>query len=369
MNIPTFKRELEFVTGCMGTKSTIPIMSNVMIDVKKRICTLTGTDLEVAAVSAFSMPSEKAWKGTVPARPLLKILKSLKGVDEAPFTWDKDFKLSIKAGSFESSLDGMSTDSFPELPPAPDERISFPLPSLAAMFAAVKHAISSEESRFTLNAGLLDLSKSGLRVVATDGYRLALASMPWPGADVTLRCLFHKATLVHFANLRGGTVDFAQNTDRHYFFAKDGKVARLLMERKLTGSFPDYERVIPKEFKIHVTVKREALLHAIKQVKPYADERSLAGRFLFESTLAKSGITVNAETSDRGKGSASLAAGFQDLCRLEIGLSLDYMEQALTAFKSDDVEILANDPNSQIMIKGTIAEGISMQEVLMPLRI
>lgn len=372
MNTKLLAKELEFVTtGVIEKKTSIPILSNVLIDVKKRVCTLTGTDLEIAAVTAFPMPSEKAWKGTVPARSLLQVLKPLNGTEDTTLDWDgKACKLAIQSGTFESSLDGMSAESYPELPKIPEDgRIVFRAETLAAIFSAVKHAISSEESRFTLNGALLDLRGDTIKIVATDGHRLALASTPWKGDETTLRCLVQRSMLERVPGLRGATVEFAQDEHHNFYLARDGKSVRLLLERKLNGTFPDYERVIPKgDFKIHATVKRLQLLDLAKRMQHYADARIKAGRLTFRSTLGASSVTVS-KCSDHGKGSGSIAAGIQEMGDLEIGISLQYLQDALRAFTSEDVEILAKDPESAMQINGSAGDGVTMQEIIMPVRI
>lgn len=368
MKIPLMRQELEFVSGCVETKSTIPILKHVLIEVKKRTCTLTGTDLENAAVSAFPMASEAAFKGTVSAKQLLKVLGTLKGQDEADAAWDaKKHCLKLTAGSFEASLEGMSPETYPELPKSPADLMTLPLDDVQSLFGATRHAISAEKSRFTLNAALLDMGAGFLRSIATDGHRLSVATAPCDSKD-TLRLLIGS----HLASQLGklsGTLQVGRDESHDFFFGKNQKSVRLLLQRRMTGNFPEYERVMPVAFKVKAIAKREDLLRAAKRVLPYVDERGRCARITICSTLAKSCIQIANQGGGHGECSDSVAASIPEFVSLAVGLNLGYFIEALTALTCENVEVLANNAESAVEIRGNVGEGREVREIVMPWRL
>ena len=175
----------------------------------------------------------------------------------------------------------MSRDSFPELPEMPAALAEIPIGVLARMISKTVFAISNEESRFTLSGALLVLRKGGLTMVATDGHRLAMVESRGdiPGIEGAYRALLPRKAMMELQKLAtdadpAAIVRFSG--DENHLFFKLG--ARLLLSRKLTGNFPDYERVLHKEHGASVSLNREELRAAIERVSQFSDERSRAIR-------------------------------------------------------------------------------------------
>src|SRR4030095_8374849 len=186
----------------------------------------------------------------VPARKLLDYIRLLPEGDVNMKFLDNHWA-SITSGRSRTRIAGMSRESFPELPAMPEPIAEVPVKTLASMISRTSFAISMEESRFTLNGALLLMRPEGLTMVATDGHRLAYvqATAAESGQmDQQFRALVPKKAMVELTKLADDAGPEAKITfagdDNHLFFQIGH---RQLSSRKLTGNFPDYERVLPKD--------------------------------------------------------------------------------------------------------------------------
>src|SRR6201999_2065039 len=165
-------RELSLSQGVVEKKTTIPILSNVLLEAADDRITLSATDLELGIRCSCPARIKKEGSGTVPARKLLDYVRLLPEGD-VNMKFLENHWASITSGRSRTRIAGMSRESFPELPMMPEPTAEIPIRTLAAMIARTAFAISMEESRFTLNGSLLLLRPEGLTMVATDGHRLA----------------------------------------------------------------------------------------------------------------------------------------------------------------------------------------------------
>src|SRR6476646_5710400 len=235
-------RELSLSQGVVEKKTTIPILSNVLLEAAGDRITLTATDLELGIRCSCPARVKKEGAGTVPARKLLDYMRLLPEGD-VNMKFLENHWASITAGRSRTRIAGMSRESFPELPQMPEPIAEIPVKTLTSMIGRTAFAISMEESSFTLNGALLLMRPEGLTMVATDGHRLAFVQSPSENgsAEQPFRALVPKkamAELVKLADDAGedGKAVFAGD-DNHLYF-QVGR--RLLIARKLTGNFPDY---------------------------------------------------------------------------------------------------------------------------------
>src|SRR6202166_3775842 len=181
-------RELNLSQGVVEKKTTIPILSNVLLEADGDRVHLTATDLELGIRCSCPARVKKSGGGTIPARRLLDYVRLLPDADVQVKVQDNHWA-SLVCGRSKTRIAGMSRDSFPELPEMPEQLAEMPIGVLGAMIAKTVFAISSEESRFTLNGALLVLRKGGVVMVATDGHRLAMveSSTDFPGVTGSYR--------------------------------------------------------------------------------------------------------------------------------------------------------------------------------------
>lgn len=361
-------RELSLSQGVVEKKTTIPILSNVLLEASGDRVTLTATDLELGIRCSCPARLKKEGAGTVPARKLLDYVRLLPEGD-VHMKFLENHWASITSGRSRTRIAGMSRESFPELPEMPEKIAQIPVRTLSSMISRTAFAISMEESRFTLNGALLVMRPEGLTMVATDGHRLAFvqASAADSGqVDKQFRALIPKkamAELVKLADESGedGTAIFAGD-DNHLFFQVGH---RLLITRKLTGNFPDYERVLPKDHQHVAKLQKDEIRSAIERVAQFADERSRAIRVQFSNGEVK----VFSSSVETGESEESVPSEYQGP-DLEIGFNAQYLLDFLRAIPQDHVAFELKDQKSAGEMKPA-GEGVAehYRYVVMPMRI
>jgi DNA polymerase III subunit beta len=274
---------------------------------------------------------------------------------------------SFVCGRSRTRIAGMSRESFPELPEMPDVMAELPLSIVSQMIASTIFAISAEESRFTLNGALLLLKEDGLVMVATDGHRLALVEkqLPLPGLPGVFRALLPKKAMSEIQKLASDdpskNIEFSGN-DNHLFFRID---KRLLLSRKLSGNFPDYERVLPKEHPYKLVIGRDELKSAIERVAQFADERSRAIRL----KVLKGELKVHSSISETGESEETIPIEF-DGTECEIGFNAQYLVDFLRSVDQSEVEFYFKDSNSAGELRPHTPNGDRIYRyVVMPMRI
>jgi DNA polymerase-3 subunit beta len=273
-------RELGLLQGVVEKKTTIPILSNVLLEARVDRLYLTATDLELGMRTSCPARVKKDGYGTIPARKLLDFVRLLPDADISVKFAENQWA-TLNCGRSRTKIAGMSRDSFPELPAMPETVARIPIRQLTTMISRTTFAISMEESRFTLNGALLLLGEKGLTMVATDGHRLAYTHSN-SGGQGSYRSLVPRKAMTEITRLSDGAAEdelagFAGD-DNHLFFQFG---PRLLITRKLTGNFPDYDRVLPQDNTNIATVSKDEAKAAIERVAQFADERSRAIRVQF----------------------------------------------------------------------------------------
>src|SRR5215831_3677284 len=297
-------RELNLSQGVVEKKTTIPILSNVLVEADKDRIVLTATDLELGIRCSCAARVKKSGGGTIPAKRLLDYVRLLPDGD-VQIKIAENHWANLTSGRSRTRMAGMSQESFPELPKMPPVLAEIPLGVLASMIGKTVFAISSEESRFTLNGALLVLKKGGIVLVATDGHRLAMveSSGELPGVNAAYRALLPRKAMAELQKLASDAAADAvvrfSGDENHLFFELGD---RLLLSRKLTGNFPDYERVLPKEHPHTVSLNREEFKGAIERVAQFSDERSRAIRV----QVGKDEVKIHSSVSETGESEESI---------------------------------------------------------------
>jgi DNA polymerase III subunit beta len=359
-------RELSLSQGVVEKKTTIPILSNVLVEAAGDRVYLTATDLELGIRCSCPAKVKKQGSGTIPAKRLLDYVRLL---PDGPV----DIKLAdnqwvtITCGRSKTRIAGMSRESFPELPQMPETLAQIPVAAFNTMIGRTIFAISNEESRFTLNGALLLLRETALIMVATDGHRLSMVQrdgMNLGGASY--RALLPKKAMGEILKLGGDAAEDAafefSGDDNHLFFRLGD---RMLMSRKLTGNFPDYERVLPKEHPHEIALPRDEFRASIERVAQFSDERSRAIRV----RLSKEDLKVFSSISETGESEESLQVDYAG-ATVEIGFNAFYLLDFLKAIPAGDVKFLFKDGNSAGEYRPADAgEGNQYRYVVMPMRI
>src|SRR6185369_17975371 len=361
-------RELSLSQGVVEKKTTIPILSNVLLEAEDDRLVLTATDLELGIRCSCPARIKKEGSGTIPARKLLDYVRLLPEGDVNMKFLDNHWA-SITCGRSRTRIAGMSRESFPELPQMPERIAEIPVKTLSSLIARTAFAISMEESRFTLNGALLLMRPEGLTMVATDGHRLAFvqATAAESGqVDQQFRALVPKkamAELVKLADDAGadGKAIFAGD-DNHLYFQVGH---RLLIARKLTGNFPDYERVLPKDHQLTAKLQKDEIRSAIERVAQFADERSRAIRVQFTTGE----VRIFSSSVEMGESEESVPSQYTGP-DLELGFNAQYLLDFLKIVQQDQVAFELKDQKSAGELRPA-GDGIVGQYryVVMPMRI
>src|SRR5271170_940239 len=241
--------ELTTTQGVVERKTTIPILSNLLVEAKGTQLTITATDLELSIRTSCEATIKKEGAGTIPAKKLLELVRLLPEGEIKIKLLDNHW-VEVVSDKKKYKLVGMAKENFPALPVMPHVLVKIPAATIESLIGKTKFAISMEESRYTLNGGLLILKPDTLAMVATDGHRLALAETDQKlgGLNGEVRVLIPKKAMDEVEKLSAAAgadaqMEFAKD-ESHLFFQVGH---RLLISRILTGQFPNYEAVLPRD--------------------------------------------------------------------------------------------------------------------------
>jgi len=362
-------RELNLSQGVVEKRTTIPILSNVLMEARGDRVQLTATDLELGIRCSCPARIAREGAGTMPVRRLLDYVRLLPDGDLTVKFLENDWA-NITCGRSRTRIAGISRESFPELPQMPEPVAEIPVGVLASLIGKTIFSISAEESRFTLNGALLQLRDKGMLMVATDGHRLAYVetSVEMEGIQSPYRALLPRKAMGEILKLAAESgadslVKFAGDENHLFFQFGD----RLLISRKLTGTFPDFERVLPKDHKVFVVLGRDEVRAAIERVAQFADERSRAIRM----QLCPGEIKVFSSISETGESEESIPAEYAGIA-LDIGFNAQYLLEFLRAISEEQVRFSFKDPHSAAEV-GPEASEDGQRElyryVVMPMRI
>jgi DNA polymerase III subunit beta len=359
-------RELQLFQGIVERKNTIPILANVLMEAKGDQVSFLATDLEVGLRSRCTATVSKSGALTLPAKKFYEIIKALPETD-IRIAEDKG-GVKVAADRFDSRMQTLPREDFPTLPEsggAPSATL--PRAALKEMVAKTQFAITGEDTRYFLNGALFVLRPTSMSLVATDGHRLALVTVPRDGkaskdAD-EVKAILPKKTLGELARLlQEGDDDIRyERGENHLFFDVGG---RLLISRMIDGQFPAYERVIPKGNDKHIEFERDRLTNAVKRVALLSNERSRAVKIQID----KGKVDVTSSSPDLGEAKETLPVEYAGPA-LQICFNAQYVLDFLSAVSTDVVALDLKDEVSQAVMTPVGAEGYDYTYVIMPMRV
>jgi DNA polymerase III subunit beta len=360
-------RELTATQGVVERKTTIPILSNYLFEAAGDKLSLTATDLDLSLRTSCVAKVKKDGACTIPARKLHDYVKLLPDADITIKLLENHW-VSIRCGRSNTKMVGMARSNFPSLPAFPTAGvIKIPAQVLRGMIAKTCFAIASEESRYTLNGALMVLKPESITMVATDGHRLAhieRSGEKFDGVSGEMKTLVPKKAMDELKSLLDSTdaesVDFAKDESTLYF--RIGP--RLMTSRQLTGQFPNYEAVLPKDNSKSITLHGEELSAAISRVAQFADERSRAVRLKLE----KAELKLSASSTETGESEDSMETDYNGDA-LTIGFNAQYILDFLKAAGAGDVKLELKDAQSAGQLRPADSEDYKYRYIVMPMRI
>ena len=366
-------QELTLLQGVVERRTTIPILSHLLLDAREGALHLAATDLDVSLATECRADVEGTGAIAVEAKKFTEIIRAL-GDAEVRLSREDSHQIAIQAGRSRFRIRGLEADSFPTLPKVdtgPSAEIDVGL--LRSLIGKVFFAISSEESRFQLNGALLKVRDDGLEMVATDGHRLALVETDVaadaeedgePALSVHAAqdgVLVPRKALQELLRFDGeGRIAFRRS--EHHLSFRLGE--RELTCRILEGTFPDYERVIARDQEKRPILERERFLRAVQRVALLTGERSRGVLLAFD----EGELTISATNPDLGEAVESVPCEY-DGEPVKLGLNPDYLAQFLGAVESPRVRLELKDGESQCV--GHPEEDASLRYlcVIMPMHV
>jgi DNA polymerase-3 subunit beta len=362
-------KELNATQSVVERKTTIPILSNFLIEAADDTLTITATDLDQAIRTSCAARVKKPGACTIPARKLFDYVKLLPD-GEISIKLLENHWVQIRSGRSNTKMVGLGRANYPQVPELPAiAAIRIPTAVLKTLIARTIFSISSEESRYTLNGALLVLKAESLAMVATDGHRLSFVEKSeelLDGISGEKRVLIPRKALAELQSLLNSSdathVEFADDDLRLFF--KVGH--RTLSSLKLTGQFPNYEAVMPRDNSKFVVVRSADLAAAVDRVSQFADERSHAVRIRLEQNELK----ISAQSSETGESEDVLETPYT-FDPITVGFNSDYVLEFLKALgNAGEVRLEFKDSQSagQMRPEDPDAE-YKYRYVLMPMRI
>ncbi|HVP44148.1 MAG TPA: DNA polymerase III subunit beta [Terriglobales bacterium] len=363
-------KELTATQGVVERKTTIPILSNFLFEAAGERLSITATDLDLSLRTSCPAKVKKEGACTIPARKLYDYVKLLPDGDINIKLLENHW-VQIRSGRSNTKMVGMARANFPTVAAFPTTGvIKIPADVLRTMIAKTIFAISSEESRYTLNGALMVLKPESVTMVATDGHRLAHIENGHAKIEGVsggeMKTLVPKKAMTELKLLldqgEGTAVEFAK--DESTLFFRVGE--RVLTSRQLTGQFPNYEAVLPRDNNKIVTVRCEDIASAIQRVAQFADERSGAIRLRLDNNEIK----ISSSSTETGESEDSIETTYQ-ADPLTIGFNSQYLLDFLKASSVGEVRLEFKDPQSagQMRPSENGDADYKYRYIIMPMRI
>ena len=361
-----FLKALNHVQSVVERRNTIPILSNVLVQAGKDVVRLIATDLDIEIVETVTAEVAREGAATVPAHMLYDIVRKLPEGAQLELDQGPDgTRVNIFAGKSRFALQALPPEDFPDLASG-DMANSFALPvaDLKALIEKTRFAISTEETRYYLNGIYLHEVEKGsfLRAVATDGHRLAQAQVSRPdGAKGMPGVIVPRKTVLEIVKLmegEDGEVEISLSASKIRF-----AVGRLVLTSKLIdGTFPDYERVIPRNNDKVMTVDARLFANAVDRVSTISLEKSRAVKM----NLAQGRVTLTVNNPDSGSAEEEIMADY-DRDSLDIGFNSRYLMDVASQITSGEMTFRLADAGSPTIVSDPADE--TALYVLMPMRV
>ncbi len=338
------KEELGYIQGVVERKSTIPVLSNILIEsLGEGSIRIVGTDLDVTIRCDAEADIKKPGAMCVQARKLFDIVRTLSDGD-VHFKKEENEWVEMKAGRAKFRLAGVNKEQYPEIPIFKSAPMKLSADVFNYFIQNTAFAITNETSRFTLSGAKFVIDGEKARMVTTDGHRLAFIEKTLDAkTDAKMDALIPKKALLELVKIsrsESGDVSFGEDQN-HIYFETGG---RLLITRKLTGNFPNYEMVMPKDNDKKVVFDLSDMKNAVRRISLMADERNRSIRV----TVRDGEVEVTAQSSEEGEGAEVVPADYTGE-EVMLGFNHQYLQEFLNnvgALESASVSDAADEGES-----------------------
>jgi DNA polymerase III subunit beta len=355
-------RPLQQVVNVVERRQTLPVLANLLVSVSGNRLSMTGTDLEVEMVARCAVEDAADGETTIPARKLFDIVRALPDGSRVQLSQTGD-KVSISAGRSRFTLATLPANEFPAIEDVElVERVRVGEAVLKELIERTAFAMAQQDVRFYLNGLLFDLRESMLRCVATDGHRLALCEAALPAGAQTRKQIIlpRKGVLELQRLLEGGDAEVELEVGRSHVRVRREDLT--FTSKLIDGRFPDYEAVIPIAADKHVQVEREVLRAALQRAAILSNEKFRGVKLEVDTDLLR--IVAHNPENEEAVEEVEAETSVQGLA---IGFNVNYLQDALSALRGEEVIIQLRDANSSALVRESTDER--SRHVVMPLRL
>ncbi len=354
---------LSHVQSVVERRNTIPILSNVLLGGDGGQLTLVATDLDIEVSETVDAGIDAPGQVTAPAHTLYDIVRKLPDGAQVQLTINNDDRLDVDAGPAHFTLPLLPSGDFPKMTAdGLDTAFSLPASDLKRLIDKTRFAISTEETRYYLNGIYLHARDGLLRAVATDGHRLALAEQPLPdGADTMPGVIIPRKTIAELRKLIDGTDgDVAITVSESKIRFRTGTV--VLTSKLIDGTFPDYERVIPRSNTKELVLDNKVFSQAVDRVATISAEKSRSVKL----SLSDSNLSLTVNNPESGQAREDMPVNY-DADAMEIGFNAKYLMDVAGQIQGQDATFKLDSASAPALV--TDSEDDHALFVLMPLRV
>ena len=359
----TLLAPLQSVSGIVERRHTLPILSNVLLEKQGERLTLLATDIEIQITTTTEgAGGEGDGAVTVGARKLQEILRSLPDTNDVSLVLE-DKRLQVRAGKSRFSLQTLPADDFPRMTISEGETRQFSISQKAfrQLLGKTQYAMAAQDVRYYLNGLLLLVEGTELRAVATDGHRLAFASVGIEAELPRQEMILPRKTVLELNRLLVDTDDalnitLTANQVRFAF----GNI--VLVSKLIDGKFPDYERVVPATLKNHMKVGRQTLMQAMQRAAILTNEKFRGVRVV----LGENSLKLIAANAEQEEAQEEIEVDYNGDA-IDVGFNVGYLLDVLNNVHAEEIQWSFNDANSSALI--TLPGNDRFKYVVMPMRI
>jgi len=354
MNLTIAKEQLlaglQSVQNVVSTRTTLPILSNVLLKADGNRLELTATDLDVTVTCSVEATVKKAGATTLPVKKIFGIARELAS-SEIELDVDDKNVCALRSGSSFFKIRGLGAEEFPPLPKfKEDKKVALPQEKIKGMLKKTSFAVSTDESRYVLNGIFFSLKEHKLTMVATDGRRLAMVDEEVDVAASSQGEFIVPAKAVNELNRllqEKGDVEIKFSDNQAAFTLKDDKGnATLVITKLIEGNYPNYRQVIPAETKERVALGREEFLHALRRAEIMTSEKQNSVKLNF----TKNNLSITANSPDVGEARESIAINYKGR-DLAVAFNPGYVIEPLGALNTEEIYLELIDELSPGVIK------------------
>jgi DNA polymerase-3 subunit beta len=363
INREALLKPLLLVSGAVERKSTLPILSNILLDVSEQSLTLTATDLELEMVSHVDIDNQaEDGRITVPARKLLDICKSLPENSMLTFESDADV-IKLSTGRSKYSLSTLPATDFPNIEDwRGDVEFDLLKSELLRLIESTHFSMANQDVRYYLNGMSIETENNEIRSVATDGHRLAICKISNDALALPARQVIvpRKGILeiIRLLSPVDETIKVFLGSNHIRIIDTEFSFTSKLVD----GRFPDYRRVLPRNGDKVLETDKDQLRQVLSRASILSNEKFKGVRLNFSSSNLK--ITANNPEQEQAEEEIEINFPYEDL---EIGFNVSYVLDVLSAIKDSEVKFTLADANSSVVIEG--ANNGEALYVVMPMRL